>query len=168
MSNPAYTAGPFSALFVGNSGQSTPLTRIDLTTTGAFEFYQTVPREEFIHCTNSYEQSGNKEITLSLAFMSDDLNARKLANGLPLSSTTGYGTSVNQQYAIFLVAPGSTGNLYIPTCESLNQYRVSRSKSDPTNISIQFRFQAPDLNTNLYYENTLSALQIIMNGQYPL
>lgn len=168
MSSPVYVSGPFLALFVGNAGQSSPLTRIDLTTTGAFEFYQTVPREEFIHCTNSYEQSGNKEINLSLSFLSDDLNARKLANGLPLSSSTGYGTSVNQQYAIFLVAPGTTGNLYIPICESLNQYRIARSKSDPTNVSVQFRFQSPDLNTDLYYEDTLAALQTEMGPQYPL
>lgn len=169
MATKSFSAGPFVALYVGHYGASVPLTLINIEQTGDYSIKEDTPREEFIFCTGSYEQSGARTINAALSFMSNDDTAIKLARGLALNASTTYGTSTNQQYVILLVDETSGGNhnILIPRCESANTYAFSRGKSISTDVPVQFRYVAPNLNDTLYVEDTLAAIGSILGPANP-
>lgn len=168
MASPTYVAGPFQSLYIGIKNQVTPLQLITLETTGAYEFAETIPRE-YIPATGQYEQAGAKVLTLNLSFMSIEDLAIKLARGLALNASTVYGTPTQEQYVLLLVdGEDLNTNLYIPCVESIGPFNYQRSKSEQSSISLNYSYQAPDLNTMLWAMGDFTELQTLMPvAQWP-
>lgn len=174
MASKNIVAGVFDQLYIGNYGASgTPLTNIgvQLDTTGAYRLRETTPRGEFVYATGSYEQDGDRTVTITIAFMSDDPIAVKLARGLPLSATYQDQESTNQQYVLLLVdSIHDEDSILIPRCESLCDLSYERSKNNQTEVGLTFRYQTPEMATQLFYKRGNAALDTILDAtsQSPL
>lgn len=168
MASPTYVAGPFNSLYVGIKNQVTPLQLITLETTGAYVFQEIIPRE-YVPATGQYEQSGAKVCTLNLNFMSIEDLAIKLARGLALDASTVYGTPTQQQYVLLLVdGEDLETNLYLPCMESIGPFGYQRSKTEQSSISLNFSYQAPDLDDMLWAMGDFTELAtLVPPAQWP-
>lgn len=163
-----YPSGPFQSLFVGHFGATgSPLTRIQLTSTGNFEIRESMEMT-WVQATGSYEQAGARTITLSLALMSNDPVAINLARGLALNAVP-YGTLTNQKYVIFLYDGDTDQNYVIPCCQAspLN-LQIVRGKSIQSQTPLQFSYTDPDLDTELWVSGDLDEIEAYLGAMYPL
>lgn len=169
MASQDYASGPFSAIFAGAFGAGVPLTQIDLTSTGNFELVENCPME-WVQATGSYEQSGARTMSLSLALMSNDETAIKLARGLALSASDPFGTPTGAQYVIVLVdgTPGGDQNYYIPCCQASSiNLSIVRGKSVQSQTPLQFGYTDPDMDTLLFTNGTLTEIGVLLGAQDP-
>jgi hypothetical protein len=156
MASPFFIAGPYNALWVAPASGS--FQRISLETTGPYEFKEQIPKE-YVACTGKYEQAGAKQISLTLAFLSIDDLAIKLARGLALNAPTVYGTPTQQQYSILLIdTEDSTNNLYIPCCESIGDFSFQRDKKQQSQVNLALAYQSPNLNDFMWATGTFAEL----------
>lgn len=134
---------------------------INLTSTDPYSFQEQLPRE-WVQATGQYEQSGARTITLSLAFLSMDELAIKVARGLALDASTVYGTPTQTQYSVLLIDDGDLStNLYIPCCESIGPFQFARDKKEQTQINLTLSYQAPNLDEFMWAMGTLAELEAL-------
>ena len=169
MASQDYASGPFSAIYVGSFGGVTPLTQINLTSTGDFTLQELCPME-WVQATGKYEQAGARTMALSLALMSNDDTAIKLARGIALSASDPFGTPTGAQYVIVLVdgVSGGDQNYYIPCCQASSiNLNIVRGKTVQSQTPLAFSYQAPDLNTLLFTNGTLTEIGVLLGAQNP-
>lgn len=169
MSSQNFAGGAFSAIYVGPFGGSTPLTKLQLESTGNFEIRENMPME-WVQATASYEQAGARTMNLTLTLMSNDDNAIKLARGVALSASDPYGTPTNAQYVIVLVdgASSSDQNYFIPCCQASSiNLSIVRGKSIQSQTPLTFGYQDPDMDTLLFTNGTTTEIGVLLGAQNP-
>lgn len=169
MATQAYAGGAFASIYVGPFGGSSPLTQIQLVSTGNFELRELMEMS-WVQATGSYEQAGARTMSLSLALMSNDDMAIKLARGVALSASDPFGTPTGAQYVIVLVdgENNSDQNYYIPCCQASSiNLSIVRGKSVQSQTPLQFGWQDPDMDTLLFTNGTLTEIGTLLGAQNP-
>jgi len=163
------TVFPFSALYVGDATSSAVLTSIpELRTEGAL-ISENTP-SDFIQTLKNRAQSGNHEVTLVLNFYSDQINTVNLSRGASIANTSPNVVPGQNQYSVLLVAPATypNSNFYFPAISTIHERKVNYNKDKATITQITFSIEDRDVNTILYYQDSLANLQSIVASKWPL
>lgn len=160
--------GPFSGLYIGTSGQSTPLSEVNSTRTGGGVFRETMPSEYVVSVDNNV-QVGNHAVSITVSFLGKSDQIIQLMRGLAL------GSDINNpmgqtKYALLATGPDPTsgGNYYLPSCWTERVVETQQTKNSPTVSAVTFRCENRNVLVPLHYEGTLVLMASAMGSQYPL
>lgn len=161
-------AGSFSAVFLGDTGVGTVLTKLKPLRTGGCSVDEEVNRE-WVDSVGNQVQSGRHTIQTTLTFYDDGDMITKIARGIPL---TGNATDPpgDAQYVLFLVNsnPLTPNSYLLPSCQTITRFVANYDKGNPTQVAITFTDQDRDRTANIEYKNTQAALKAILGGRSPI
>lgn len=115
-------------------------------------------------------QSANHLVTVSLNFISDDILTFNLSRGQTLTNTMSSAAPAQNQYSLMLVAPTTyaNSNYYFPVLSTIKTRKLDYQKGKPLTTEITFSVEDRNVNTVLYYQESLTNLSWIMGSRYPL
>lgn len=158
--------GPFSALYVGLTGQASALTQVNSVRTNGADLSENLPSEYQVSI-DAPIQVGNHTASVTLEFLGTADETTCLVKGLPLGSDVN-SYMAQSQYALLLVTGAGSDNYYFPKVRTERTYRRSYNKRAATTTAIVFTAEKRDVTTPIIYKGTLTYLQGIMSSQYPL
>lgn len=159
--------GPFSACFVGNTGQVTPLSQLTSIRTGGGALTENLPTE-FLISVDGPVQSGNHTASVTLTFFDGSQEVIRLVKGLPADAEINSPIG-QQQYALLLVGENPDGgdNYYLPQVRTEKTYTIVKTKNNPTTRAVVLTAEKREVTTQILYQNSLVCLASTMSGQYP-
>ena len=129
---------PFEAVYIGDYGSNSVLTRIDAVRTEGARFSQRM-ETEYTPLIDAEEQVGDVVIECQLSFFEND-QIKKLVRGVSIagSPTAALGT---QQYSVFLVHPNYTArqSYWLPQVSTVRDKSTEYTKSGASIIRVTFR-----------------------------
>lgn len=158
--------GPFSALYVGLTGQASALTQVNSVRTNGGTVREALP-SEYVVSIDGPIQVGNHTAGVTLEFLSTADETTCLVKGLPLGSDVNSFMS-QSQYALLLVTGEGSDNYYFPKVRTEKSYERSYNKRAATSTVVVFTAEKRDVTVPIIYKDTLANLQTVMSGQYPL
>lgn len=168
MPNQSVPIGPISGLYIGTSGQSTPLSELTSTRTAGGVFREAMP-SEYVVSVNNMVQVGNHSVALTVSFLGKKDEVIRLMRGLAP------GSDINNpmgqtKYALLATGPSPEvgGNYYFPSCYTERVVETQMTKNSTTVSSVTFRCENRDVTVPLHYEGTLVLMASAMGSQYPL
>lgn len=171
MSKESVVIGVYSAIYIGDSNVSSPLTALRTETTNPFRLLYAVPEDDYYESVDGPLQNDRARLDVDLVSLTPDIEVKLLALG-NLPSSTGYRDELpensQQSYSVLLVHPeDENGNIYIPKCFIKKQIDTSADKSNPSTVPIKFYATNRNRHTKLYYERSLDDLVSVMGAKYP-
>ena len=158
--------GPFAALYVGTTGQSSVLTQVNSVRTNGGTVRETLP-SEYVVSIDGPIQVGNHTAGVTLEFLSTADETTCLVRGLPLGSDIN--NPVNQtQYALLLVGNEGEDNYYFPKVRTEKSYERSYNKRAATSTVVVFTGEKRDVTDPIMYKGTLTLMASAAGTQYPL
>lgn len=161
--------GAISRIYVGLYGATSVLTPVPTLRTKDITPTINTPTE-YVPGLNIYAQSGDQKITFSIYFYTDSAIPFRLNRGLdPNESDLNATPNPNQKYTLLLINSDTTKMSYlfneISTQLNLN---TNYEKEQPTETTVVFTAEHPDLSYNIVKFGTPSALGLLLGSRSPL
>lgn len=157
------------AIYIGDFGVSTVLTRItDLRTSGV-RINEDFPTETIPALSYADLQSGLWRIEIVITFLGDGDFPTRLSRGLTISQDVNAGPGTSQ-YALLIVAPDDTitSSYYFPRVRTIKSRNIPYTKSAPTITEVTFLAEDRNPTVSLMYKNTPTGLASALGVRNPL
>ena len=166
MSSTVYPIGPFSAVYVGLTGQASALTLLTSVRTGGGTFTEDLPTE-YISSIDATVQTGNHTAEIQTTFIGSADEITCLVRGLPPGSDIN--SNIGQtQYAMLFIGPGLSDNYYLPQVRVTKRYTRNYGKTSPTTTPVIITAEKRDATITIFTKGNLAKIQTAMGSQYPL
>ena len=162
--------GPIAAMYVGHYGSSDPLTRVTSVSTAPIVVTETLP-EVFLPGLQTTIQNGMHEVRFSTSFYGDDELLLALSRGLSSFDSGDIDTASEfNTYQVLLLHPDEDVNSswYFPQVRVIHDTTLNYSKTQPTEITLQFTWQDRNRYNPIYYQGTYDYLIDIMGPVSPI
>lgn len=158
---------PFEAIYIGNFGSVSVLTRVNALRTKGARLAESLPTE-YTPVNDAAETIGNHQVTLTLSFLYDDDLAIRISRGLSITDSTN-AVPGSQQYSLLLVHPQYDGkhSFWMPQIRSQQLMALNYDKGSATEMEIQFIAEFRDQTKTLILKDTLTSLLATIGARAP-